>query len=398
MRERSLVDCELVELIRDQHLLTCSQMDVGELETYVQPASVDLPLDSCCYLVKDRILPLGKKLQDLISDLQIMPVDMKNGAVLLKGQTYLARCGRVNMPHEYRGSLSPKSSIGRVDLMVRGVFDGCGLYDTIRPGDQGELWMEISPQSFNVRVQEKLALSQMMIFRNQRPEEDEEDTTMSLGNILFDGAGAPLIPCLHHNGSLILHLGLSPPVDQDQGALAPQTKRVRASSSSPLDLSLTTPRVSDFICGWEAIPTSDVVDLTRKNHPCRRFFRPIYLPTSPEAKITLEKDRFYILATKEKISIPASVSGEMVPFSHHIGELRAHYAGFFDPGFGAQDGLKGCSGVLEVRPHETVTIFDGQPICLMDLFLNSQAPEKLYGLKNNYQAQQGPKLAKYFID
>jgi dCTP deaminase len=52
----------------------------------------------------------------------------------------------------------------------------------------------------------------------------------------------------------------------------------------------------------------------------------------------------------------------MVPFSHHVGELRAHYAGFFDPGFGyGREGeLKGAVGVLEVRPHETITIYDGQ--------------------------------------
>jgi hypothetical protein len=41
-----------------------------------------------------------------------------------------------------------------------------------------------------------------------------------------------------------------------------------------------------------------------------------------------------------------------VPFSHHVGELRAHYAGFFDPGFGYGVGgeLSGAVGVLEVRP------------------------------------------------
>lgn len=44
--------------------------------------------------------------------------------------------------------------------------------------------------------------------------------------------------------------------------------------------------------------------------------------------------RFYILATKEFISVPLNLSAEMVPFSHLVGELRAHYAGFFDPGFG----------------------------------------------------------------
>lgn len=115
--------------------------------------------------------------------------------------------------------------------------------------------------------------------------------------------------------------------------------------------------------------------------------------------MTLEKDKFYILCTKEKVSIPTFLSAEMIPFSHNIGELRAHYAGFFDPGFGygVNGEVHGTVGVLEVRPHETITVYDGQPICLMDFYKNSKIPEKPYGTaNNNYQNQQGPKLAKFF--
>jgi deoxycytidine triphosphate deaminase len=51
----------------------------------------------------------------------------------------------------------------------------------------------------------------------------------------------------------------------------------------------------------------------------------------------------------------------------------------------------------KVRPHETIKIYDGQPICLMDFFTNSAIPDTPYGVAgNNYQGQNGPKLAKYF--
>ena len=50
-----------------------------------------------------------------------------------------------------------------------------------------------------------------------------------------------------------------------------------------------------------------------------------------------------------------------------------------------------------MRPHETIKIYDGQPICLMDFFTNSAIPDTPYGVAgNNYQGQHGPKLAKYF--
>lgn len=109
--------------------------------------------------------------------------------------------------------------------------------------------------------------------------------------------------------------------------------------------------------------------------------------------------RFYILATKERVSVPLHLSAEMVPFSHHVGELRAHYAGFFDPGFGfgAAGEINGTVGVLEVRPHETINIYHGQPICLMEFFKNSHPPLRPYGfVGSSYQGQEGPKLAKYF--
>ena len=153
-----------------------------------------------------------------------------------------------------------------------------------------------------------------------------------------------------------------------------------------------------MLAGYEAVATNEIVDMSNiGGHDPAKFFRPVYAEAG--GKLTLEKDRFYILSTKERVSIPLSLSGEMVPFSHHVGELRAHYAGFFDPGFGygASGELRGAVGVLEVRPHETIKIYDGQPICLMEFFRNSEIPAAPYGsVGNNHQGQQGPKLAKYF--
>ena len=57
----------------------------------------------------------------------------------------------------------------------------------------------------------------------------------------------------------------------------------------------------------------------------------------------------------------------------------------------------GTVGVLEVRPHETINIYDGQPICLMEFFHNSKLPDHPYGFSgNNYSNQRGPQLAKFF--
>jgi hypothetical protein len=108
----------------------------------------------------------------------------------------------------------------------------------------------------------------------------------------------------------------------------------------------------------------------------------------------LEKDTFYILTTKEAIRVPSGYSMELVPSSHLMGELRVHYAWFFDPGWW---GDFWRVGVLEVRPYEDLIIYDGQPICLAQLYTNKAIPDQVYGdAWNNYHQQEWPKLAKYF--
>lgn len=61
------------------------------------------------------------------------------------------------------------------------------------------------------------------------------------------------------------------------------------------------------------------------------FFFLVYLCAAARRR-TLSRGRFYILATKERVAVPVTMSAEMKPFSQHVGELRAHYAGFFDAG------------------------------------------------------------------
>jgi hypothetical protein len=55
--------------------------------------------------------------------------------------------------------------------------------------------------------------------------------------------------------------------------------------------------------GFEAVATEEVVDLSRLAAlDPRKFFRAVQ--RSAEGRLTLEKDRFYILATKERVSVP----------------------------------------------------------------------------------------------
>ena len=110
---------------------------------------------------------------------------------------------------------------------------------------------------------------------------------------------------------------------------------------------------------------------------------------------------FYILASSEYVRIPAEYAAEMVPIDPSMGELRVHYAGFFDPGFGDTEDLsKGSKGVLEVRSLDVpFYIEDNQIIARLKYEKLAEPPSKLYGtdIGSTYQSQ-GLKLSKHFHD
>ena len=123
------------------------------------------------------------------------------------------------------------------------------------------------------------------------------------------------------------------------------------------------------------------------------------LRVRPGEGLILDPDEFYILASREAVHVPASHAAEMVPYNPLVGEFRVHYAGFFDPGFGAKEaGGLGSRAVLEVRSHDVPFILEhGQIIGRLVFERLTDRPAVLYGegLGSNYQ-RQGLKLSKHF--
>ena len=69
--------------------------------------------------------------------------------------------------------------------------------------------------------------------------------------------------------------------------------------------------------------------------------------------LVLIPDAFYILASQEYVYVPSNYAAEMRAYDTKVGEFRAHYAGFFDPGFGLLElGASKTKAVLEVRSHD----------------------------------------------
>ena len=350
----SLVDTNIQSLLDQQYISHIYDIDISQ---HLQPASIDIPIWSDIYHVKQAFLPFQKSVQYITNKLTIQKFDAQEWVVLYKWQTYLIPCLDLNLPQHLFWKISPKSSLGRIDVLIRAVCDDVWLYDTIPSGHDGQLRLEVTPQSFNIRIYKGTPLSQLMLFDiSQWFEKVIPDEA-----ILYDRNQETLEP-LYYQDQMIISAGIW---------------------------------WYDKIW-YRAKSTDEIIDLSDIWwHQAHRFFEEVYITGSwDHDKLHLQKDMFYILPTKEQISVPTKYAIELVPSTHLMWELRVHYAGFFDPWFGW---ATGATGVLEIRPYTDVVIYDGQPICLMDIYTNTTLPAKPYGHSwSNYHMQNGPKLAKYF--
>src|SRR5579863_7933614 len=92
----------------------------------------------------------------------------------------------------FHGQATAKSSIGRVDVLARLIVDGMDTYecfDPVRLGQHtGDLYIEITPITFNVKVKPGICLSQMRLFYGKP--QDAEISGSELFRTVLQGPGS----------------------------------------------------------------------------------------------------------------------------------------------------------------------------------------------------------------
>ena len=336
-------------------------------ENQIQPASMDLRLGTKAYRVRAGFLP-GKKntVADRIQSLLMHEIDLTESGVLERGAVYIIPLQEhLSLPLDVSGVVSPKSSTGRLDIMTRLITDHCTSFDQIEKGFSGQLYLEVTPLTFSIIAREGDTLNQLRLRQGVDILNDEQLTALH--------TQTPLVYVGHKAEEAVLEKGLSLSVDLEG-------------------------KDSDAIIGYRSRKSAPLVDLRKINHyDIEEFWEPIRRPTS--GQLILDPEEFYILASRERIVIPVEYSCEMMAYETNAGELRVHYAGFFDPGFGVDtNGKMGRRAVLEVRSHDVPFVLeDGQKICRMVYEHMQDVPQVSYGIEmaSNY-ANQGLKLAKQF--
>lgn len=344
--------------------------DAPLLDAQLQPASLDLRLGRKAYRVRASFLPGEERsVADILAALKSDEISLEGeGAVLEQGCFYVAPLEeRLALPSHISGAANPKSSTGRLDIFTRLIVDRGERFDLVPAGYSGPLYAEISPRSFSIRARRGSRLNQLR-FRRHAAEP-------RLTHFALDDAA---LAALHET---------SPLVD------APLTLR----DGVVLRVALSAQRLGPVI-GYRAQKHADVIDVDQiGRYRIDDFWDK--LPARADRRLILDPGDFYILASQERLHIPAGFAGEMAPIDPAIGEFRVHYAGFFDPGFGATpSGRPGGRAVLEVRSREVPFILeDGQFIGRLVYEPMAEPPQALYGESgvSNYQGQD-LKLSKHF--
>ena len=334
-------------------------------QAQIQPSSIDLRLGSHAFRVPASFLPgLGRTVESRLSNLALEQIDLDEGAVLKRGEIYIIPLlESLDLRSRHLGVANPKSSTGRLDIFTRLITDHATEFDRVQPNYAGPLFAEISPRSFHIRVRKGSRLLQLRIQKGSPTPSD---------SALRD---------LHQRYNL---------VDVEEAHIAKQA----------LGLSIDLRGVDgNALIGFRAKRgVATPIDLDRVGgYDPRIFWEPIYR-TGPEG-IVLSPDDFFILASKEAVTVPPDQAAEMIAYDTSVGEFRVHYAGFFDPGFGYFPGAQGGTrAVLEVRSHEVpFLVEDGQLIGRLVFQRLLEEPRVLYGrdIGSNY-ARQGLTLAKHF--
>ena len=300
----------------------------------LQPASLDLTISTVCYRIKASFIPNEMSISSILKDLVLNKINLKSEFLLEKGCIYLCEINEyLNLPDDIKGKSNPKSTTGRLDIFTRIITERGSEYDYIDYNYNGKLYLEIIPQSFSIKIKNNISLNQVRFFQGKENEVVKRKQKLSVS----------------------IKKGL--------------------------------------VSAYKAKKITSSINLRKINYYNKNLYWEKIIPD--DNSFIIEKDEFYILRSKELISIPKDSAAELEPFKDSFGNFRVHYAGFFDPGFGNNNGIP---AVLELRAYDTPFIIrDGQLVGQLNYYNINLVKSLSYGksIKSNYHNQL-LKLAKQF--
>ena len=296
---------EILELIKKNVINSDQEID----KDIIQPASIDLRLGIRAWRVPASFLPgKGNLVSDRLKDFAMHEFSLLDGAVLECGCVYIVKLlESVSLNDDLTGIANPKSSTGRLDVFTRLIVDGAQEFEDVPAGYKGPLYAEISPRTFSILVRTGSRLNQLRIRRGYSFATDKEMEILQEHVGLVRNENNNHLPDKIKNG-----VPLSVDLVGEKGLIGYKARK----HSRLVDVDKPNYYNRDFF--WEKITTEDLVSQTSKSRN-----------GNSSSGLILSPDAFYILASKEYVSVPSNYAAEMRAYDTKVGEFRAHYAGSF---------------------------------------------------------------------
>jgi len=345
-----------------------STMEIADEQ--IQPSSIDLRLSREAYLVHASFLP-GRSMTLLTkaktNGMLDREIDISGPTLLHPGRVYIIPLMEsVALPPDVYGIANPKSTTGRLDIFTRLITEVGDEFERVRRGYTGKLYIEVVSQTFPIVVQAGMKLNQLRFGR---------------GRVL--AAGDARLRQL----------------DQDDPLIDAEEDGPQANINRGLRLTVDLEGNGSGVVGYRAKKSTPPVDLSKLDYYDRaEYWDPVY--RNDKLQCVLMPGEFYILASKQRVRVPADFAAELLPYDLASQEFRVHYAGFFDPGFGygIHGEIPGTRAVLEVRASQMpILLEDDEFVGRLNYYKMAATPDIVYGgrIGSSYQ-QQGLALSKQF--
>jgi dCTP deaminase len=318
-------------------------------------SSLDLHIDDEAYELSACVKPFGRAFRRHLLKQKLAKKFQPeaDGSYLLKCRhiylfKIMERIPDFDKTTPIHGSATAKSSVGRMDVLARLIVDGMDEYEGFVPSKVrgGDMFLEITPMTFNVRVKPGIPLTQLRLYKG--PQKDSLIQGDTLLATVFEDA------------------------DPDAGA------------SLSVDLShdqVSGTGVSAFSASLQDPDSAAAIDLWKKPEDQRpkpwdywRFER-----VDENNRLRILTNRFYIIRSREKIHLPKGIAVYCRASDETIGEMRIHYAGFVHPFFGYRrpDGKRGTPLIFEVRGHDIdVSLMDREKMARLEFYRMSEDAEE----------------------
>lgn len=349
--------------------------DAPAIKTYgkslIKPdaSSIDLPLGETYWELKASVRPSrDQSVIDVLNQVEAVKKPLGTSTRLLKNHVYLVALAwpELQLPTGIYARATAKSSIGRLDVLVRLVTDKEPEFDRIRHQSHTRLYVEIVPLTFDIIVSPGTTLSQLRFIRGtdsmcivSRQELEHEEQP-----VLVDKSGESSMSSSHGDDNSIL---LSLDASNDPAFGFAGFRALNCDGLEAINPSLRRPKNGEA---------------DQRPRP-ENYWEPVKGSDEPKG-VLIEKDRFYILRSKERFRIPAHLAVECQAYAESLGDIRIHYAGFAHPGFGF-DRKEGTPLIFEVRGFSMNThLRDGAPLAKvqfrrMSVDADASSAEKTYG-------------------